>query len=48
MPKIAFEKISWNWLFSDFITKIETSILNYLADAGDRYIHQIVDLNLLS
>jgi len=48
MPKFAFEKVSWNGLFSDFISKIETSILNYLADASNRDISQIKDLSLLS
>ena len=48
MPKSSFQKMLSKLFLTDFVSKIETSILNYLANAGERDIPQIEDLNLLS
>ena len=47
MPKIAFENISSNWLFSDFISEFETSKLRNLANGAQLDIHEMKDLGLL-
>ena len=47
MPKIAFEKISSKWLFSDFISKFEPSKLRNLVNGAQRDIYQMKDLGLL-
>ena len=47
MPKIAFEKISSKWLFSDFISKFETSKSRNLANGAQLDISRMKDLDLL-
>ena len=47
MPKFEFQKMSSKLLFSDFISKIEASKSKHLANASDRDIPEIEDLDLL-
>ena len=47
MPKIEFEKISSKWLFSDFVSKIESLIPRNLANGAQLDIPQMNRLGLL-
>ena len=47
MPKIEFEKISSKWLFSDFVSKIESLIPRNLANGAQLDIPEMKDLSLL-